>query len=212
MSFNEITTPVYYRSIQLMFSQKPINDGMNELNEVVRNLIPHPIWDKLRRINYDGELPQLKEWIGKEISSHQYDVSILLFSLSDLGDVISLYFLRQEREPNGESDWGAYDDNFFSVIPSKVLEQMYELAEAELSDGRGGYTNYDVRWIVETCYPLAYAGLIIGEIIQTLPVNILLGKDVMRRVAIFFAEGDDFFFGEITGQGFKYYTIPDFVS
>ena len=68
--------------------RKPVKDGMDELDAAVRNLIPNPIWDKLRRIGYDDELPQLEEWIGKEMSSHQDNVSILFFCLSDMGIVV----------------------------------------------------------------------------------------------------------------------------
>ncbi len=209
MSFNKITIPAYHHAIRLMFSYKSVSDGMQELDKVVTKLAPHPIWDKVRKIRFDDELPKLTKWVRREVSSHQKNISILFFCLSDMGDVMTLEFLQQTREPKSENDWEAFDERFWSDAPSGVLKQMYQLAESELSNGKGGYTNSNVRWIIETCYPLAYAGLTIGEIMQKLPIHVLLGKDTKRRIAVFFGEGDDFFFGEITEQGFKYYGVPN---
>ena len=212
MSFNDSTTPIYHDAIRLMFSRKSVGDGMNELDAVVRHLVPHPIWSKLRQLGYDDELPQLAEWVERELSSQQEQVAILFFCLSDMGDSMSLILLRQEREPTAENDWEAYGEGLTSAVPSRILGQMYELAEAEISDGRGGYSNHDVRWVVETCYPLAYAGLAIAQIMHKLPADTLLGKDAKRKVAVFFGEGDEFFLGEITRQGFKYFAVPSFAS
>lgn len=210
MNYEKIRLPAYHHAIQLLFSQKPVNDGMQDLDVFVRNLVPHPIWDELREINYADELSELTERVRTEISSHPENTSILFFCLSDLGDQMSLMFLRQTREPENDRDWGAYDDSVWSDVPSKALKQMHELAELKLSNGKGGHTNSDVYWIIEACFALAFVGLSVGEIMRKLPISALLGKDAIRRVAVFFGEGDDFFLGEISMQGFKYYKAPDF--
>lgn len=211
MADTSVTNLVYDRAIRIMFSEKPVAEGMQDLDAFVRELVPHPIWGKLQTIRYEDEIPRLMEWVREEIDSHQNDVPILFFCLSDMGDQMSLILLRQIRRAKNDRDWGAYSNDIYSDAPSKVLEQMYELAEVGLSDGNEGYTNKEARWIIETCYPLAYAGLVIGEIMRKLPKESLLGHDSRRRVAVFFGEGDDFFFGEITESGFEYYEVPEFI-
>ena len=99
MSFNEITIPAYYLAVKLMFSNKPVKEGMNELGRLARQLVPHPVWDKLGAIDFAGEQAGLQAWISQEIAGHPQDVSILSFCLSDLGDELTLYFLRQAPNP-----------------------------------------------------------------------------------------------------------------
>ncbi len=212
MSFNENTLPTYYQAIKLMFSNQAVSEGMKTLDTVVRGIVPHPIWNKLRQIDFEQEILSLEEWIGKEVAQHPDQIAILFFCLSDLGDAMTLHFLRQKRAPAGDSDWEAYDDSLSVDVPSVVLTQMAELVEAELTDEQGNYTNEDAGWIVETCYPLAYSGLVAGKIMQRLPASTLLGNDTTRKVAVFFGEGDDFLLGEISPQGFTYYPVPDFIA
>jgi hypothetical protein len=211
MTFNEITIQAYYQAIKLMFTNKPVTEGMKELDRLVRSLAPHPIWDKLQKIDFESELPTIREFTANETARHPEGVAVLLFRLSDLGDQMQLVFLCQEREPTGDSDWEAYDDSRYADVASIVLEQMAGLAETELTDSQGSYTNQDAGWILETCYPLAYSGLAVGRILHSLPAQALLGSDESRKVAVFFGEGDDFIFGEITPQGFRYNPIPDFI-
>jgi len=211
MPINEITLQPYYQAIQRMSSNRPVKDGMQALDRTARSLAPHPIWDKLRQIDYESELPGLQDWIGKEVSQYTESTAVLFFCSSDLGDRMTLHFLRQEREPDGESDWDAYASSRSIEVPSPVLAQMAALAEAGLLDDNGDYTDPDVGWIVETCYPLAYAGLALAQVIHSLPPAALLGGAEKRKVAVFFGEGDDFFLGEITVQGFAYAALPSFV-
>ena len=202
----------YLRALQIMFSEKSVATGMCELDAYVRELIPHPFWNILTAIEFDSELQQIVDWLKNELESHlesEDRISILFFCLTDMGDALSLNGLKQNRVPNNDRDWGAYDHQYWSDAPSKVLQQFYDLAERELSDAKGGYTEHDVRWIVETCYPLVYSGLLIAEVMRRLPIKLLIGRDEKRRIAIFFGEGDDFFFGEITESGFKQYDLPN---
>jgi hypothetical protein len=212
MTISEITNSAYYHAIRIMFSEKSPTEGMRDLDSFVRKLILHPIWEKIQSIRFQDELPILLEWAEITLQSHPGNFPILYFCLSDMGDIMSLIFLQQIREVQSQRDWEAYSNKVYSDAPSHVLQQMYDIAETELSDGKGGYTNSEVRWIVETCCPLAYAGSVVGEIMKRVPRNVLLGGDSTRRVAVFFGEGDDFFFGEVTNSGFKYYEAPDFVS
>lgn len=211
MPINEITIQAYYQAIQLMFSNRPVKDGMQALDRAVRSLAPHPIWDRLRQIDYESELAGLQEWIEKEVGQYAENAAVLFFCLSDLGDRMTLHFLRQNREPEGENDWDAYDDRRTAEVPSPVLAQMAALAEAGLLDDNGDYTDPDAGWIVETCYPLAYAGLALAQVMHSLPPAALLSGAEKRKVAVFFGEGDDFLLGEITAQGFAYASLPSFV-
>lgn len=212
MSFNENTLPAYYQAIKLMFSNKPVSQGMKELDALARSLVPHPVWNRLQKIDFEQEIPRLEEWMDKAVAQHPDNIAILFFNLSDLGDALTLHFLRQKREPAGDNDWEAYDAGLSADVPSTVLTRMAELVEAELTDEQGDYTNEDAGWIVETCYPLAYSGLVVGKIMQRLSASTLLGNDVARKVAVFFGEGDDFLLGEISPQGFTYYPVPDFIA
>jgi hypothetical protein len=212
MSFNEITIQLYYQAVRLMFSDKAIKDGMRALDQTARSLVPHPVWDQLKQIDFEREQPGLQAWVEKQVAQHADGIAVLLFRLADLGDRMDLQLLRQTRPPADDSDWQAYDASLAFEIPSQVLEKMAEIAEAELTDDKGEYTNEDAGWIVETCYPLAYAGLAVGKLVQSLPPKTLLGSDARRRVAVFFAEGDDFILGEVTPQGFQYSPIPAFIA
>jgi hypothetical protein len=206
---NDNIMQAYKQAVRLMFSQKSVAEGMCELDAFVRNLVPHPIWDKLRQFSFEEEFTELTEWVRGKVTSEPEGIAILFFCLSDLGDSMSLIFM-QQREPEGDSDWSAYDSSNSSNVPSHVLSRLHELAERELSDTKGGYTDPEVHWIVETCYPLVYSGLSVCEIMRSLPSSILLGKDARRRVAVFFGEGDDFLLGEVTRSGFSLYEVPGF--
>lgn len=208
---DDITLAVYKQAIHIMFSRQTPIEGIRELSAIARRAIPHPIWNKLNRLRLTHDLTTLTIWVQARVSSYRQNAPILFFSLSDMGDALSLIFLKKMREPNGDNDWAAYDRDVFHLAPSKILKRMYQLGETELADGNGSYTHHDVRWIIEACYPLVYVGLTIGSIMRTLPSEALLGVDASRRIAIFFAEGDDFFFGEITRSGFRQYNVPEFV-
>ncbi len=210
MSFNDITKPVYFQAIRLMFSSEPMSQGMGALDEFVRTAAPHPIWDKLREIRFEQELPDLTEWVRKGLAAHEEHVSILYFSLSDMGDDIELVFLSPKDKSRPDAEDAPLAESSWPDAPCQVLKQIYELTESELSDGKGDYTDDNVRWIIETCYPLTYAGLAVNQVMRNLPPEVLIGKDTRRRVAVYFAEGDDFDLGEITRQGFSYCEIPDF--
>jgi hypothetical protein len=212
MTSTDTTSLAYYRAIRIMFSKKSPAEGLKDLDLFVRKLIPHPAWDKIQTIPFNNELPQLMEWVKNGLQAYQENFPILFFCISDMGDVVSLFFLQQTREiQKGLGfDWDAYSENFYADAPSKVLKQMYQIAEVERSNKNK--SSHDVGWIVETCYPLVYAGLVVSEIMRKLPIEIVLGKHPKRQVAVFFGEGDDFMFGEITKSGFKNCEIPSFVK
>jgi hypothetical protein len=211
MSINEITIQAYYQAVKLMFSGTPITAGMRELSAQARGLAPHPIWEKLQRIDYDRHLPGLQEWAAAEIARQPEAISILFFRIADLAEKMDLVFLRSLRQPTGDGDWDAYQSVHTVEVPVPPLVQMYELAEADLTDEQGGYIHEDVGWIVETCYPLAYCGLLVGQLMRSLPLEALLGRDEQRLAAVFFANGDDFILGQVTRAGFQYRPLPDFI-
>ena len=218
MTFNETTIPVYYQAVKLMFSGRPVGEGMLALERSAREMAPHPVWDRLRRVDYAGAQAALTTWIDYAVASRPADVAILFFCLSDLGDQMTLFFMRQLHEPagtegSGDDFWGAFDDSRYADVPAPVLTQMAEIIEAELAVGNdGAYTNPEAGWIAETCYPLAYAGLAVAQALQAIPVKTLLGSDARRRVAVFFGEGDDFLLGEISEAGFHYHPVPAFIA
>lgn len=209
---DETTLAVYKQAIRIMFSQQTPTDGLHELSAIARKLTLHPVWDKLDGLRLANEASILMNWIPAKVSSYKQNASILFFSLSDIGDTLSLIFLQKQRETETNDDWAAYAGNVFYVAPSKVLKRMYRLGKTELADGKGGYILNDARWVIETCYPLVYVGLTISSILRSTPSKSLLGVDTSRQVAIFFAEGDDFLFGEITETGFQQYNIPEFAQ
>ncbi|MFM8322032.1 MAG: hypothetical protein ACKOC5_14055 [Chloroflexota bacterium] len=212
MSFNEITIQAYYQAVKLMYSGSPVAQGMLELDRLARALAPHSVWDRLRQVDFAAELPALQSWAAAEIARRPQDVAVLHWRLADLGEAMWLAFLRPLRPPAGDDDWQAYDHSQAAPAPSSVLAQMAGLAESELTNAQGEYTHPDVGWIVETCYPLAYAGLTAARIAQDLPPQALLGDDPARAIAVFFNEGDEFILGRVDRQGFRYHPLPDFIA
>lgn len=208
MGFSGESALVYQRAIKTMFSQRPINEEMRELIKFASQQIVHPIWDKYLAFDFNQEVDSLRNRIHDELQTHSTSAAILFFCLADMGDEMSLIFLKKECEPKDDGDWGAYNHRVWSDIPSAMLTSMYMVAEADLPDGVGGYTNSDVRWIIETCFPLAYAGLCVGHALRSLSPSTLLGSDSHRRVAVFFGEGEEVFLGRIDSEGFRYDPIP----
>jgi hypothetical protein len=49
----------------------------------------------------------------------------------------------------------------------------------------------------------------VGVAMKQLSSEMLLGCDARRRVAVFFAEGDDFLLGEVSSEGFHFFSPPN---
>jgi hypothetical protein len=122
-----------------------------------------------------------------------------------MGDGVSLCLLKQQREPKDDHDWAAYEHFTTIDVPDALLEPLGKLAGRSLSDPGGSDTT---RWIAQVCVPLAWSGLIVSNALKELPVRIALGDDVRRHVAVFFGEGDDFFLGTISPDGFTHAGPP----
>jgi hypothetical protein len=132
-------------------------------------------------------------------------VDLVWFSLSDLGDEVSLCLLRQRRLPQDDHDWDAYDRIATSDAPPTVLRPVNDLIDTTSADTE---PSEGTRWILQTCVPLAWSGLMVGAAMKQLSSEVLLGSDARRRVAVFFAEGDDFLLGEVSTEGFHFFSPP----
>ena len=202
---NEFTEAAYVKTITTMFSGVAVDEGMADLAASLPTGVPDDLRASLERIGTASRPDGLAEWLSDQLAPHRSGVAVLWLSLSDMGDEISLCLLREKRVPRDAHDWNAYEHISAVDLPGEIAEPLVEFANHARARSESSETE---RWIVETCVPLAWAGLMIGAAMKQLSPVTLLGDDSRRRVAVFFGEGDDFFLGEIDTGGFRYVEPP----
>jgi hypothetical protein len=193
-----------------MFSRMRVVSGMSALSDLCQQRLPHPVWDALQSINYGSDSASTKDWLTAHLPLLPIHIDTLYFGLSDTGDSLWLSFLHIRQENSKRSSLSADASDPCYPVPLFQLENIQRVADTAVQSDSKHASERDVRWVIETCYPLVYSGLSLGAILSQLSADLLFGQDEVRRVAVCFAEGDQFFFGEVRRHGFAQYDGPQF--
>jgi hypothetical protein len=165
-----------------------VSVGMTQLLDYCESKYPHPIWIKLRALNFEGDTKNLRSWLEHILLREPPSSEIrgfwfgLFNPVMDNKTTCALYISGSTKHPS-KSDWAVWNEE--SYLPngryadSKVLHEIYHLLEEHHMLG-------DAEYIL--C--LGYAGLVVHSVCKSTDTKLLFGERSSRAIAVGFDSGD----------------------
>jgi len=179
-------------TIEVVKSPAGVTDGMGQLLDYCSTHSPNPVWDSIRKLDFEKDKVELRIWLEKVLSQEPPSPEINAFWFGLFNPILpnkqptcGLYISGSTHYKPGEDsiDWATWGDD--SYLPkgryanSSVLHKIYELVNAN-----------DVGDFGEYIFCLGYAGLAIKTICGEVSPKLLFGQHVSRAIAVGFDSGD----------------------
>jgi hypothetical protein len=208
---DKITNQAYVEAVKMMFSGIDAATGMSQYCQFLQALLPSPVWEAIPALGYSEDFQSLVRWFSSILADEPPPSSLVVFyfGLSDMGDQMGISGFRGYTEDEdgpaeltGTLSWPKdYDSG------SRILKDIHQIAYSNVDP-----THKDKRWIGETCLPIVYAGLSVAKMIQVFSPALLLSGQEKRYVAVCFDEGEFFFLGEVTSEGWNHHNVPSWLG
>jgi hypothetical protein len=187
-----------------------LSSGVRRVIDLCERAAPHPDWASLRAIDYGAEVPALRRWFERTLSSEPPDAPLrgLYFALCQ--PVLDTGQVTADMELVGTGEYDAKDPHlewlfsrhYFpeSYARSPALRRLYGVAYRTHDFGADveGALGNDAEWPIGLAFGvLAARAILEGRTTADLPTD-------MSRVGVAagWAEGDMLLIGEVTDRGF----------
>ena len=203
---NYLDSPDHYNYVeQVVRSRATVSHGMTTLITYCEENCPSTVWQEIRKLDFECELPRLRAWLEDVLTSEPPAAEIEaywfgLFNLDEDGvEICELYVAGSNHlDPDPlSSDW-AVNPSYFPegrYAGSRVLADLHRSLASADSDpfGFGDYT---------LC--LGYAGLAVAHLCAMLDPVLLLGPRESRMITVGFDDGDLILLGAMDRGGLHF--------
>lgn len=199
-------SPDHYNYIeQVVRSGATMSRGMAALITYYEENCPSPVWQEVRELEFEGELPHLGTWLEDVLTGEPpaFEIEAYWFGLFNLDEdgveICEMYVAGSDHfAPDALSpDWAVIPSYFPEgrYAGSRVLADLHRSLASADSDafGFGDYT---------LC--LGNAGLAVAHLCAMLDPVTLLGPKASRMITAGFDEGDFILLGELDRGGLRY--------
>jgi hypothetical protein len=190
---------VYPALKAILQSRLRFQGGINLLIDTCREHCPDPVWDKISRYDYGGEVDRFTRWYSNKVAPQlpPGEIEVLWVAPDDLPISFTL---------RGSSDWSRdpedwrwfYNDDYDGPrYESKLVSDAYWLTDYEGLPPERESAAESPQQVVDFVYSLGIYGLCLRELIRTVDPPAFLGN---RSSRWFVVGHPDSVYGVILGK------------